>query len=135
MADPATPVDRHELRLTGFGVPATPVEAQSRDLTMRDRMVRGAKALGMALLAALIMLPIPIIHIVGPPLALLIGLVMGARRLGEGTIFVAAEGECPFCHTSQRLGLTGSRFRLPVEITCRSCRQPLQLEAAPRSHV
>lgn len=118
------------LSLKGFGVPAAPVTASTRHLSLRQRLGRAGRAFGMALLAALIMLPIPIIHIIGPPAAILIGLVLGLRRLGEGEIFVSAEGACPFCQVHQRLGLAGSRFRLPCTLTCNSCRQPLELDAA-----
>ncbi len=124
--------DRSEqrvLQLSGFGVAATAATAVTRHLTARDRMVRAAKAFGLALASALIMLPIPIIHLIGPPVVLLIGLVVAVKRLGQGQIFASAEGECPFCHVTQPLGLRDSRFRLPVDLICRSCRQPLQLES------
>jgi len=121
--------EARSLALKGFGVPATEVAALTRQLTFQERLARAGRAFGLALLAALIMLPIPIIHIIGPPAALVIGLVLAVRRLGEGEIFVSAEGSCPFCHERQRLGLAGSRFRVPCTLTCTSCRQPLQLEA------
>ena len=117
------------MRLRGFGVPPTAVAAVTRHLGPKDRIARAGRAFGLALLAALIMLPIPIIHIIGPPLAIIIGIVLGFRRLGEGEIFVSAEGSCPFCHQQQYLGLAQSRYRVPRNITCNSCRQPLELEA------
>ncbi|HTO74278.1 MAG TPA: hypothetical protein VMJ30_10665 [Gemmatimonadales bacterium] len=117
------------LRLRGFGVSPTPVAAVTRHLSMKERIARAGRAFGVAFLAALLMLPIPIIHIIGPPLAIIIGIVLGLRRLGEGEIFVSAEGSCPFCHHEQYLGMAQSRFSLPRTLTCRSCRQPLELEA------
>lgn len=119
------------LSLKGFGAPANPATAVTRHLSIRQRLGRGSKALGLALVAVVVMLPIPIIHIVGPPFALLLGLGVGIRRLGQGEIFISAEGTCPFCQTTQRLGLAGSRFRVPCNLICNSCRRPLQLEAGP----
>jgi hypothetical protein len=118
------------LALKGFGVPATAVAVLTRRLALSQRLARAGRAFGMALAAALIMLPIPIIHIIGPPAAIVIGLVLAIRRLGEGEIFVSAEGPCPFCQESQRLGLAGSRYRVPCTLSCSSCRQPLQLQAS-----
>ena len=83
----------------------------------------------MALAAALIMLPIPIIHIIGPPAAIVIGLVLAIRRLGEGELRLG-RGSRPFCLESQRRGLAGSRYRVPCTLSCSSCRQPLQLQAS-----
>jgi len=130
MADaPNTGADSsRRLSLKGFGVPAEQIVAVTRHLSLSQRLARGGRVFGLALTAALIMLPIPIIHIIGPPAAIVTGLVLGLRRLGEGEIFVSAEGECPFCHQHQRLGLAGSRFRLPCSLICSSCRQPLELD-------
>lgn len=131
MAEAALPVGDapRTLRLRGFGVPPTGVAAVTRRLGMKERAARAGRVFGLGLLAALLMLPIPIIHIIGPPLAIIIGMVMGLRRLGEGEIFVSAEGSCPFCHHQQYLGMAQSRFSLPRTLTCSSCRQPLELEA------
>ena len=128
MAENSSDEDR-TLSLKGFGVPATQVSAVTRRLALRPRLARGGAAFGAGLLAALLMLPIPIVHIIGPPLALLIGLGFGFRRLGEDEVFVSAEGSCPFCHTTQSLGLQGSGFHLPRSLICNACRQPLHLEA------
>jgi hypothetical protein len=119
------------LSLKGFGAPATPAAVTTSRLSLRQRLLRGGRVFGLGLASALLMLPIPIIHLIGPPIAILLGLGLGIRRLGEGEIFVSAEGSCPFCHTSQPLGLAGSRFRLPCDLICSSCRQPLRLEVGP----
>jgi len=121
------------LELTGFGVPPTRAQVTTRQLTLGGRLARAGKVFGLALLAALIMLPIPLIHIAGPPLAILIGLVLGVLRLGQSEIILSAQAECPFCHTDQRLGLAGTQFKLPRDLICRNCRQPLQLDNPPKA--
>jgi hypothetical protein len=76
---------------------------------------------------AAVALPIPLVHLVLVPGALLLGIIFGAIRLGHREIFSSAEGACPFCGTRQRLGLAGRVFRLPREVFCRNCRRALDL--------
>jgi hypothetical protein len=113
--------------LKGFGRPATEVQLVIRTLDLRGRLLRaGAVAVG-GLVLALIAIPIPLVHFVLVPAALLLGLVWGAIRLGQREIFSSVEGVCPFCGTQQRLGLAGHVFRLPRRVFCRNCRRELQL--------
>ena len=85
--------------LHGFGVPPTAVEVVVEQLTTGQRLRRGATALGLGVAAAAIALPIPIVHFVLVPGALLIGLALGLRRLGQRQIFESARGRLPFlCH-------------------------------------
>ena len=113
--------------LKGFGRPPTEAQVVVQTLEFRDRLVRaGAVALG-GLVLALIALPIPLVHFVLVPSALLLGLGWGALRLGQREIFSSAEGACPFCGTEQRLGLAGRVFRLPHRVFCRNCRRELDL--------
>jgi hypothetical protein len=113
--------------LKGFGRPPTEAQVVVQTLEFRDRLVRaGAVALG-GLVLALIALPIPLVHFVLVPSALLLGLGWGALRLGQREIFSSAEGACPFCGTEQRLGLAGRVFRLPHQVFCRNCRRELDL--------
>jgi hypothetical protein len=113
--------------LKGFGRPPTEAQVVVQTLEFRDRLVRaGAVALG-GLVLALIALPIPLVHFVLVPSALLLGLGWGALRLGQREIFSSAEGACPFCGTEQRLGLAGRVFRLPRRVFCRNCRRELDL--------
>ncbi len=117
------------LSLRGFGRPSTPATVVVRALGPIDRLRRGGAILGAGLGAALVTLPIPLVHLFVPPAGLLLGLVFGVRRMTQREIFQSAEAACPFCHSSQRLGLAGSAFRLPRNVTCSSCLQPLSLEA------
>ncbi len=116
--------------LHGFGVPPTAVEVVVEQLTTGQRLRRGATALGLGVAAAAIALPIPIVHFVLVPGALLIGLALGLRRLGQRQIFESARGACPFCATQQLLGLAGQSYRLPRRVHCQACGRELHLEPA-----
>ena len=116
------------LSLHGFGQPPAQAEVVVGVLGVGERLKRGLVALAAGIGVALVALPIPIVHLVLPPIALLAGIGFGARRLGQREIVILAQGACPFCGTAQRLGLTGSAFRLPRKITCSTCLKPLSLE-------
>jgi hypothetical protein len=113
--------------LTGFGCAPTEAQVVVESLTLRNRVTRAAAVGGAGLLLALIALPIPLVHFVLVPTALLLGITLGAIRLGQREIFASAEGACPFCGTPQRLGLAGRVFRLPRRVYCSSCQRELDL--------
>jgi hypothetical protein len=76
---------------------------------------------------AAVALPIPIVHLVLVPGALLAGIALAFRRLGQGEIFRGAQGQCPFCGADQRFTLMGP-FRLPKRVYCSSCQRELYLD-------
>jgi hypothetical protein len=118
-----------EVPLKGFGAAPSRAELVIESLRFKDRMRRAALAVGAGALLALIALPIPLVHFVLVPGALVLGLVAGALRLNQREIIRSAEGSCPYCGTPQRLGLAGRVFRLPREVFCDKCRRPLDLGA------
>ena len=113
--------------VTGFGIAPTKAVVVVARLTPRERVVRSARVLGAGLLAALIGLPIPIVHFVFVPGAVVTGLTLGILRLQQREIFESAEAPCPYCGTVQRLGLAGRTFRLPRVVHCRHCGRQLDL--------
>ena len=113
--------------LAGFGCAPTEAQVTVESLSLRARLARGAAVTGAGLALAVIALPIPLVHFVMVPAALLLGITFGAIRLGHREIFSSAEGTCPFCGTQQRLGLAGRVFRLPRRVFCRNCRRELDL--------
>ena len=117
-----------EVPLKGFGAAPTEARIVVESLDLKGRLKRGGgmAVAGMAL--ALIALPIPLVHLVLVPGALLLGLGLGAIRAGQREIFSLAEGTCPFCGTAQRLGLAGRVFRLPRKVHCSNCQRELDLE-------
>lgn len=116
--------------LKGFGAPPTDARIVVESLTPRRRVARAGAMAGIGLAAALVALPIPLVHFVLVPGSLLIGGVLAALRLMQHEIFSSAEGRCPFCATEQRLGLAGKTFRLPRRLHCTGCGRELDLEAA-----
>lgn len=119
-----------ELTLAGFGAPPTVARAEIRKLDFGARLRRAGVIAAIGLTAAIATLPIPIVHFVFPPAALLTGLVLAVRRLRQGEVFHRVVGTCPFCGREGRLGLTGSAVTLPRELTCPDCRKTLELDAA-----
>ena len=113
--------------LAGFGCAPTEARVTVESLSLRARLARGAAVAGAGLALAVIALPIPLVHFVMVPAALLLGITFGAIRLGQREIFSSAEGACPFCATRQRLGLAGRVFRLPRRVFCNSCQRELDL--------
>jgi hypothetical protein len=116
------------LALTGFGTPPTTAETEIGALGRGERLRRAAVAPLIGLAVAIAVLPIPVVHFAVPPAALVGGLIMGMRRLGQRELFVTAHGPCPFCGTEQTLGVNGSAFRLPRSLKCRSCLRLMTLE-------
>ena len=116
-----------EVLLKGFGSPPAQAIVVVETLAVRDRLRRAGIALGLGMAAAVIALPIPLVHFVLVPAALLLGLMIAALRLGQREIIRSAEGACPVCGTQQRLGLAGRVFKLPRKVHCERCRRALDL--------
>ena len=109
--------------LKGFGAPATDAAVQ---LAVLDRVKRAAVVFLAFLLVAVGAIPIPLVHFVLVPLALLLGFGFGASRLRQREIFRHVEGRCPFCGTQQTFTVMG-RFYLPKRLHCGNCQQELEL--------
>jgi ribosomal protein S27E len=92
-----------------------------------SRVRAAAVALGVGVVLALIFVPIPIVHFAGVPLALLAGLVVGARRLAPGRRLRAVRGPCPHCGHEQSyfLGARWKRSGLPLKVSCEQCAKGL----------
>ena len=114
------------LALTGFGAAPTPAQVEVVSLSPADRFKRAAGALGAGLVAAAVALPIPLVHFVLVPAALVLGFGFGIARFGQGKIFRGGTGRCPFCSTEQKLSLMGG-FTLPKTLHCTSCQRKLLL--------
>ena len=118
-----------ELPLKGFGAPPTAARVELIVLTPAVRLKRAAVLFGVFFVVALVALPIPIIHLFLVPGALLLGLMLSARRLGQAQIFRRVEGQCPFCGTQQTFSIMGP-FRLPRQVHCAHCHRALAIEEA-----
>lgn len=118
------------LPLTGFGTPPSEAILEIGTLTSGERLRRAAMAPVIGLLVSVAVIPIPIVHFAVPPVAILTGITVGVRRLTQRRIITKAEGRCPFCGTSQTLGLNGSNYQMPRELKCRSCLKPFTIADA-----
>ena len=116
-----------ELRLHGFGAPTAPARAEIAELAPADRLKRAAVVFGAFIAVAIVALPIPIVHLMLVPGALLLAFILGGLRLREDAIFRDVSGGCPFCGTQQHFPLFG-RFRLPKDVHCSTCGRKLTLE-------
>ncbi len=115
--------------LRGFGVKPTVAYLQVDTLTPADRVKRAATIFGLGMVLALIAIPIPIVHFILVPGAILVGTVLALVRLGQSEIFRSAKGRCPFCGQEQSFSVMG-RFRLPKKLYCSACQRQLLLEEA-----
>src|SRR6267142_5483055 len=113
--------------LRGFGAKPAVAYIELNTLTLSDRLQRSAIIFGLGLVLALIAIPIPLVHFILVPAALLVGAVLAIVRLGQAEVFRSAKGRCPFCGQEQSFSVMG-RFRLPKKLYCSSCQRQLLLE-------
>jgi hypothetical protein len=118
-----------ELALRGFGAPPARAVAELEILNRQERLKRAAVTLGAGVVAALIALPIPLVHFVFVPAALVTGVTLGLMRLRQGEVFRGVSASCPICGQEQHFTVMG-RFKLPRKLHCESCHHQLELDAA-----
>ncbi len=115
--------------LSGFGTTSSEAQVTIGRLTAGERLKRAAMGPVVGLGIAVIVLPIPIVHIIVPPLALIGGVVFGVMRGATHEIITAAHGPCPFCGTEQTFGLTGAAYKMPRNLNCRNCHKSFTIDA------
>ncbi len=118
---------RQELAVRGFGAQPTTAVVVLDILSRAERMKRAGAILGAGVIAALIALPIPLVHFVFVPGALIAGITMAAVRLRQEEVFRSAQGACPYCGAEQQFTIMG-RFKLPKQLHCTSCQRQLTLD-------
>jgi hypothetical protein len=121
-----------ELPLRGPGAEPRTARVEIGILEPADRVRRAAVAFGAGLAAASLAAFIPIVHFVLVPAALLLGLAIGVRRLGQGRTFRGGAGACPYCAAPQQFTLLG-RFHLPKTVYCSACQRELYLDSPTTS--
>jgi hypothetical protein len=117
-----------QLPLRAVGAAARPALVDIGVLGPRDRLKRAGLALAAGVGGAVVAIPIPIVHLVLVPGALLTGIGLALQRLAQGETFRGARGQCPYCATDQRFTLAG-RVRLPKTVYCGSCQRELYLDS------
>jgi hypothetical protein len=122
------------VRLTlaaGDGEPTTGT-TELTVFTPAQRMARAGAILAVALLAAAAIIPVPIIHLLGIPMVLLLGIVLAVRQLRVVARLDACVLPCPKCgeRTSVGGGLGMRAATGPLALSCQSCRRALTLDWA-----
>jgi hypothetical protein len=116
-----------ELPLTSVGSPPSSAQVEVGVLDQPDRLRRAGMALAGGLVAALVVLPIPIVHFFAVPGALIAGVVLAARRLRDRETFKDVRGRCPHCGGEQQFNVFGG-VHLPKRVDCPGCHHDLYLQ-------
>ena len=117
-----------ELRGTTYEHPPAALVAGLETYALPKRLVR-ALALALPLLvAAVILLPIPGLHL-GAPVLGIAAIVLGVRRLRERERLVELSGACPACRAEQSFELP-DRPRLPLLLRCPACGEFVKVTGA-----
>ncbi len=117
-----------QIGIRGIGTGPVAATVEVRSLAAGERLRRAAMRPALGVGIALIVLPIPIVHLIVPPVALVGGVVVGVHRLLQRDLFVGVRGPCPCCGIEQSFGLNGAEYRLPQALKCHACLQLLTLD-------
>lgn len=107
----------------------TTVAGQAKHLSLGTRAARSGVIVLVAMVSAAMLIPIPIIHLLGIPMVLLAGAVMAVRQMRSVTQMTRVTIACPRCGEPNRFG-GGIGYRSeggPESTQCESCRRPLEL--------
>ena len=104
-------------------------EARVDLLGLRRRLLRGLSPVILAMIGAVLLLPVPLMHLAGIPL-LALGFYFGFRNARAREVFRSASGTCPRCdrQTDLFVGFGRPPFKLPVKTSCSFCGRNLTLE-------
>lgn len=115
--------------LTSPDGPVSTATGTLRHFTLVERVLRASVTLLVGIAVAALLIPIPIIHLIGIPLALLGGIGLAARQLLTTVRLAPLRLPCPKCAAENRVG-GGFGYRsatAPIEHRCDSCRRGLTL--------
>ncbi len=115
--------------LAAEGVSEVSVPGTLRVFTPVQRLTRAGAVMLVAILLAGSLLPIPIIHLIGPPALLVAGIVLAVRQLRAGVRLAPMHVSCPKCGYRNRIGGGQGWHNVnhPMERHCDSCRRILEL--------
>ncbi|HET9133241.1 MAG TPA: hypothetical protein VFN90_02975 [Gemmatimonadales bacterium] len=94
-----------------------------------QRALRAGGLLAAALVGAAAIIPVPIIHLVGIPLLVVLGVVLAVRQLRAVARLAPCTLPCPKCgeRTTVGGGLGMRSATGPLSLSCQSCRRGLTL--------
>lgn len=120
--------------LSTSDAPPTSVPGSLSVFNPPRRMLRaGVVMLSFVGMSALL-IPIPIVHLIGIPLVLIIGIFVAIRTLRTVARLAPTHLACPKCGARNNVG-GGLGYRTeagPIDRACESCRRPLELSFEAR---
>ena len=107
-------------------------EVQFAQPSLGRRLRKAGALLFAGLVALVIFLPVPLMHLVGVLIFLLMT-GLAARRLRSRDVLRSASGRCPACGAegSYYVGFGGQRLVFPIATSCPACHIGLELERRP----
>ena len=102
-------------------------EGELIEIPFGTRVVRAVGIFVVAMLASVALIPIPIIHLMGPPLLLIGGGIAAGRQLRAVARLTPIRLACPKCQAVNRIGGGFGMIHpdQPLAINCDSCRRGL----------
>jgi len=120
------PIRTLPVRLSlGSETPTTAV-VNIADWTLFERVKRGTIAMTFCWCGAAIVLPIPMVHLVVPPVLILLGPVLFMWRLLTHSSFKEVVGRCPRCKEERTMSM-GGRVQSETNVFCDGCGNQLTL--------
>lgn len=95
-------------------------------LTDAQRTSRALRGSGMAFAVGLLLIPIPLMHLIGPLTAWTVAAVLLVRRLGESARVLACQVPCPRCGGDAPIA--EQRLQWPLLSACSTCRWEVRVE-------
>lgn len=96
------------------------------------RVLKALRTVGLGLIVAVVLLPVPVIHLAGIGIFVAC-LGIAVWQLLPGLRVRTVQGPCPHCGEQQEywLGLNVGPMKLPKGTSCEKCAKALSIEAAP----
>ena len=127
---------RVEVVVTISGAEPSRAVGELRVLSPGARLRRAAAVMLAAVILAALIIPVPIVHLVGIPLILMLGIATAVRVSRSVAVLAPIQVACPRCAAINSLGgglgLTTSTG--PIDLSCESCRRQLQLTITASPH-
>ncbi|HEX3926585.1 MAG TPA: hypothetical protein VHW65_01190 [Gemmatimonadales bacterium] len=115
--------------LTAADLPPSTAQGILTEFSGPQRLKRAGKVLGISILLAATLIPVPLVHLIGIPLLLSVGIYLTIRQLGAAARLSPLQLPCPKCGAPNRVGggLGYASADRPMDRLCESCRRPLVL--------
>ena len=113
------------------GGPTTAGQATVGAASTGARVLKALRTVGLGLLVAILLLPVPVIHLAGIGIFVAC-LGIAVWQVRPGLRVRTVEGPCPHCGQAQRywLGLNVGPMKFPRETSCEKCAKALSISGA-----